>query len=366
MIGIHSETTRISLNITGEYRCTATFSSLAPKQSNFDFRDWEAGDTSRRATLAATIAGIKDRQHHEGYTALYSTLTRYFEDNCFEDDVSQLTVETAKMQREYGFSAGDMGVAYVQVIHAALMNVVPTIFWVLVNVFSRPILLAELRTESRNAIEERITPDGSQQAAIKVGQLETLCPKLYSVLRETLRLTSVSTLYRRVLQDTSVSEQDSDRSGKAKTYLLKKGVTIMISKIVGSRNPELWASETEHNPNQFDPARFIDWSTKQKTHDEVSSSRRKAYYPFGGGKELCPGRNFAATEVLGLMVVLLNAFELTSASDDGTLITLPKPAKPKMTTGVVHPAQNQNLRAIVKRRQGWENVEWFDWNLESV
>lgn len=304
------------------------------------------------------MTAIKDRQSHQGYIVLQKALTSYFENYIDSDRGSQLTLQTTRMQREYGFSASDIGVAYIQVIHAALMNVVPTIFWVLVNVFSRPELLADLRVEALGAIKQRALSDGRRQISVEVGRLETLCPKLTSVFRETLRLTSVSTLYRRVLEDTSVSENIDGVSGRS--YLLKKGVTIMISKIVGSRNPALWEA-TGAPTDAFDPERFLHWTEKKTGAD--AAARKKAYYPFGGGKELCPGRNFAATEVLGLMVVLLNGFEITSAAKVDAPIALPHPAKPKMTTGVMHPDKKSDLRARIRRRPGWENVEWSPWGM---
>jgi cytochrome P450 len=318
------------------------------------FRSWESGDTSRRTPLTA----IKDRASHQGHMAMKKALTSYFADKYESDDVSQLTLDTATMQQQYGFSASDMGAAYIQVIHAALMNVVPTVFWVLVHIYSRPKLLASLREEAISAVKERKL-DGTRQVTIEIGQLEKLCPKLVSVFRETLRLASVATLYRRVLEDTFLSE---GHEVNGRSYLLKKGVTIMISKTVSSRNPHLWGGKVAED---FDAKRFLNWSEKHDGPNDpavldgsehISRLCRKAYFPFGGGKELCPGRNFAAAEVMGIMVVLLNGFDITSA--DGETLPLPRPDKPKLTTGTTKPDRNADLRARITKRSGWENVEW--------
>jgi cytochrome P450 len=286
-------------------------------------------------------------------------LNIYFAEEHHSNDVSQLTVDTVAMQKQYSFSTSDLAAAYLQVIHASLMNAVPTAFWVMAHIYSRQELLASLREETFNAVKQQSLENGERQVSIEVDQLDKLCPKLMSVFREAHRLASIATLHRRVVDDTFLSEGNGPN---VRSYLLKKGITVMIPTIVGLREPRLWGGVVAA---EFDPERFLGQSKKQQGNssytelrgtESISNLRKKAYFPFGGGKELCPGRNFAIAEVMGMMVVLLNGFDITSA--DGGTLPLPKPGKPKLTTGTARPDQNADLRARIMRRPGWENVVW--------
>jgi cytochrome P450 len=297
------------------------------------------------------LAAIKDRASHQGRIAIQEALTIYFTEEHNPNDVSQLTFDTVAMQKQYGFSASDLAAAYTQVIHASLMNVVPTAFWVLVHIYSRRELLATLQEETAKVVKQQSLKNGERQVAIEVDQLDNLCPKLMSVFREAHRLASIATLHRRVVEDTFISEGD-----EANSYLLKKGITVMIPTTVCLRNPSLWGNAAA---DEFDPKRFLGQSrkhTEDNGAESISNLRKKAYFPFGGGKELCPGRNFATAEVMGIMVVLLNGFDITSA--DGGPISLPRAGKPKLTTGTARPDRNADLRARIIRRPGWENVVW--------
>jgi cytochrome P450 len=48
----------------------------------------------------------------------------------------------------------------------------------------------------------------------------------------------------------------------------------------------------------------------------IANFRRFNYVPFGGGAHLCPGQQFAITEVLYTMVRLLQTFSDIKAGDD--------------------------------------------------
>jgi len=259
-----------------------------------------------------------------------------------------MTQETAAMQKQYDFSASDMAAAYTQVIHASVMNVVPTTFWALVQIFSRPDLLASLREEVIGAIKEENVDSntGIRKVIVEVGRLDSLYPRLVSAFREAHRLATTATLHRRVVEDTYLSD-GGDVNGR--TYLLKKGVTCMIPTTVSLRSPEAWGGEAAE---EFDPERFL----SQTSIDPVSNLRKRAYFPFGGGKDLCPGRNFAIAEVMGIMVVLLSGFDILAP--DGSTFPLPKVAKPRLTTGTMRPDKTADLRARISRRPGWENVVW--------
>ena len=76
--------------------------------------------------------------------------------------------------------------------------------------------------------------------------------------------------------------------------------------------------------------------------------------PFGGGKHLCPGRNFAFAEILGMMTVLLLGFEVRGVTEK--FLQMPTP---KFGEAVPKPLDNGAGGSVgIERRNGWENVEW--------
>lgn len=273
--------------------------------------------------------------------------------------------DTAAMQKQYDFGSSDLGAAFTQVIHASLMNVVPTTFWVLVHIFSRPELLAVLRQEALGAMRDDKFDDstGTRYVTFDLDRPEALFPRLVSAFQESHRLATAATLHRRVLEDTYLSEGNGTGT---RPYLLKKGITVMIPTTVSLRSPQVWGGQAA--AEEFDPERFLAQSSKKKqeSHNDdagglpstesISNIRKKAYFPFGGGKELCPGRNFAKAEVMGTLLVLLSGFDIVSA--DGGTLTLPRAAKPRLTTGTMRPDPNAKLGARICRRAGWEKVVW--------
>lgn len=307
------------------------------------------------------MAAIKDRQSHEGRIAIQKALTSYFATGDFSQksatDVSNMASDTAAMQKQYDFGSSDLGAAFTQVIHASLMNVVPTTFWVLVHIFSRPELLAVLRQEALGAMRDDKFDDstGTRYVTFDLDRPEALFPRLVSAFQESHRLATAATLHRRVLEDTYLSEGNGTGT---RPYLLKKGITVMIPTTVSLRSPQVWGGQAA--AEEFDPERFLAQPSKKKqeSHNDDASGhiRKKAYFPFGGGKELCPGRNFAKAEVMGTLLVLLSGFDIVSA--DGGTLTLPRAAKPRLTTGTMRPDPNARLGARICRRAGWEKVVW--------
>ena len=142
----------------------------------------------------------------------------------------------------------------------------------------------------------------------------------------------------------------------AKTYLLRAGCDVQIPAGVPHRNPSIWGS----NASTFDASRFLtpeqrgDDSVKAKTEDR---EMKKGYFPFGGGKHLCPGRNFAFSEILGAVAVLVAGFEITD--NEGKMIRLPEMGRGRLGDAVVKPmGEGLQMGARIRRRKGWEDVVW--------
>jgi len=107
---------------------------------------------------------------------------------------------------------------------------------------------------------------------------------------------------------------------------------------------------------EFNPDRFL--VATDKSADQISRDKTKknAYIPFGGGRHLCPGRNFAFAEILALTCALVLGFDLTSNGMEFDQM-MPRPAV--LANAIVKPLNNgEGLGLKLRRRKGWENVKW--------
>lgn len=113
-----------------------------------------------------------------------------------------------------------------------------------------------------------------------------------TVVEEVMRLyPPVWVLSRTAQQPDSIGEYD-----------IPAGSEILIFPYITHRHPKWWPE-----PEEFRPERFA---------AENSSSRpRYAYLPFGAGPRTCVGLNFAVTEILVVLVMLLQRFRFDLATE---------------------------------------------------
>ncbi|KAI1808931.1 cytochrome P450 [Daldinia bambusicola] len=323
--------------------------------------NFEAGDPSRRFNLTA----VGNRQTTMYHATMHAALIEYFE-TCYDSsiasedsDVAEMIRDAVALQRRSGFNVKDVAASQLAIVHGSIVSTVPTAFWAIAYAFSQPELLAKLREDALAAVTfEDIGDTGMRRAIVLNDQIDVVCPLLMATLHETQRLVSIGLLHRRVLEDTQVSEG----VGEAKrTYLLKKGTAVFLASGPSHRDEQIWGEASdEFRLDRLD--RLQESAVGQaypNGHDkakQVVRSRNKAYFPFGGGKELCPGRNFAASEALSTLLVMVLGFDI--AAPDGTPLKIPSFSPPKMTASVARPHKDADLRVDIKRRVGWENVIW--------
>ena len=85
-------------------------------------------------------------------------------------------------------------------------------------------------------------------------------------------------------------------------YFIPAGSEILIFPYITQRHPRWWADAETFRPERFAP--------------ENSAARpRYAYLPFGAGPRTCIGLNFAMTEILAALAMVLQRFRLTLAVD---------------------------------------------------
>ncbi|CZS95283.1 uncharacterized protein RAG0_05011 [Rhynchosporium agropyri] len=144
-----------------------------------------------------------------------------------------------------------------------------------------------------------------------------------------LRLVKTGFIIRTVLEDTILND----------TYLLKKGAIVKIPTGVLQADKATWGEDAE----EFNP--------HQQRNRKIQNA---AYMPFGGGKNLCPGRHLAFNEIATFVAVVVQGFDITGR--DGDVVNVPMMATNKLGDGSSSPKGDVDVR--VRRRQGFEDVRW--------
>ena len=280
---------------------------------------------------------------------LQSTMCKYYSDKHEINDptTSTLVFNRANALREHDFNGDEIGMLECILPVVATLNAVPTFYWMLLFVFDRPELVERLRTEVEAA--GKVTEHGTTKSVtFNIAEFDDKLPLLISCYREAMRLANQSVSIRRVMSDMTIT------SSTGQTYLLKKGVDLQLPAGVTHYESSIWGDDA----SSFDPDRFLPPTTRDKTPAGLENERqRKAgYFPFGGGRHLCPGRNFAFAEILGFMAVLVLGFEIEPT---GMRFGEMKMAGPQLASGTVKPVNyGKGLGARIRRRAGWEGVEW--------
>jgi cytochrome P450 len=262
-----------------------------------------------------------------------------------DDSVSAFAKNRAATQRKYGIPDADIGRLETMLPFAAMTNTVPSLFWLFSFVMSQPDLATQVREEVERAIAKRIGDEVVVMASPTV--VEEKCPLLWSCYRETLRLTVHQVSTRTVLQDTTISD------GAGREYLLKEGTTVQMATGFLGALEEYWGP----NYSEFEPTRFVNYADRSRADGPGSGkAMRTAFLPFGGGAHLCPGRMFAAAEMMAFMATMLLGYEVEPQNGKWEL---PPFGARSIIDAVTKPARNGDGFGVrIRRRSGWENVRW--------
>ena len=307
------------------------------------------------------LPSVIARRAYQARQTVWAALEPYYLAKHDQDDgVSDFIRSRTSLWRRNDIPAQEIARNEISVMLAAGSNTVPTLFWCIANIWLRPDLLRDLREEvsaaldvpldrtvrhgggkeENNAVEE----EAEEEISVDFTRLESRCPLLVGCYREALRLASQIITFRQVYEDTTVSD-----GAEGASYLLRAGSTVMMPAKIVHRDRTTWGED----PEQFDPYRFVSGSAAAGGKEE-EKLRKAAFVPFGGGRHLCPGRHFAAAEILGFVAVLLLGFDVKGLRGDklkmkeALMVEAAKPA-PGFEGGPV---------AISSRKYGWEGVRW--------
>ncbi|KAH8699446.1 cytochrome P450, partial [Phaeosphaeriaceae sp. PMI808] len=200
---------------------------------------------------------------------------------------------------------------------AALANVHATSYWLLCYILFSPSLKAAIRNE--------ITP-AYKSDTLDATYIAEKCPLLDSCFREVLRLHITSNTVRFVEAPTRVQDK-----------VLEPGNQIMIPLRQLGHSDRIWGA----NHEGFDPERFI---------KDKSLASHTAYRPFGGGAWLCPGKKYAARQVLNYVAYLLYMYDINLPLVDRKPQPFPKNEHENLAFGVSIPKTGMDPIIEMRRR----------------
>jgi len=228
-------------------------------------------------------------------------------------------------------------------LFTASTNTAPSSFWFLCYILSSKSLLAEVRGEISKIVTRKAI-NGIDTIELDSTGFQQHCPLLISTWEETLRLVDSSSSVRMVAKDTLLAE----------SYLLKANSVIQMPSGTTHLSTEIWGPDAA----TFNPRRFLKTKSNEKL-DAAGREKRKlqvqGYFPFGGGKHLCPGRHFAFVEVMSLVATIVYGFDIKMA-DGSAGFKAPKSDFQKMGTGVRKPVND--IDVLIKQRSGFEGAKW--------
>ncbi|KIX98788.1 uncharacterized protein Z520_05249 [Fonsecaea multimorphosa CBS 102226] len=314
------------------------------------FWDFEAG---MLALIIDIFPSVTARKAYLGREAVAKALVDYVKEKRWHK-ASLLIQNRISINLSHGFTEAEAGRSEIILHFAILGNAVPSTFWILANIISRPDLLAQIRKEIQSAVDDN--EDGSKN--INLSTIESSCPLFVSTYRESLRMIGNLASLRYVLRDTVIGQ-----------HYLRKDSIIQVAGIIIHHDPQTWGQDSD----QFNPRRFIKGQQASVADDADSEPSSgldlrepaatqlppgvpsAAFRLFGGGSVVCPGRHFAQSEILAFVAYLLMAFDI-SAPDGTTPIKLPPRDNEKIPLSVIKP--KGDVKVSIKRRKGYEDVSW--------
>lgn len=281
------------------------------------------------------LPGILAPRGNYARVNLGDAFKRYFEQyRPGQTQSSAFTLHRHLTNTKYDVTPWNAARLEVGVLLGVLANMIPTMFWMIIHVYSDGKLLQQIRQEVE-ATCIRSSSDGLRRS-LRVISLREKCPLLRATFKEALRHYALGSSARYVREDILLD-------GK---YLLKQGMVVQIPMAVLHHNHAAWGDDTA----TFHPNRFLKDNTDGKGGLKQDSS---AFRPFGGGASMCPGRHLAALETCALTAYMALRFDMKPI--DGTW-TIPKPQQESLATNVFPPGED--IRVQIVTREGFEGVHW--------
>ncbi|KAK4456224.1 cytochrome P450 [Podospora aff. communis PSN243] len=296
--------------------------------------DFDAGVAALALNVMPSVIASKA---YKARQVLWDTVFSFYEAECWRnEDVSPLMRMRAEKLTRDGVPWDAIAKIEINIPWASVTNTVPDLFWMLVNVFSKPHILERFRAEAAELTTITVDAKGKRVACIDADQLLEK-PYINAVYWETHRLYNENICNRRVMADTTIRDPTDGRE-----YFLEKGINVQFANGSPHRNLLTWGSDAD----VYRPERWLEVTSAEE------KAMRSSLFPFGGGRNLCPGRSFAISESLGLMSALAQGFEIEG-------VKVPDVAGPTPGGAMRTPAWATGDPAVtIRRRVGFEDLMW--------
>lgn len=298
---------------------------------------------------------ITARKAHAGRAKVQAALRAYFRaGHDLDADVSTFIKRRAATQRRWGFASDEFADWDLAMIMVATTNAIPMLFWTLVYVLAAPpAVAARVRAEVA-----AVTARSPGRAVIDASRFAACCPLLCAAYQEATRLAVRHMSFRVANQDTTLAAAGDD----AATYRIRKNAVVLLPSSLYSENPAVWGADA----HVFEPGRWLKRGDADAGAREESAAagpaakdaerlQKKAFFPFGGGRHLCPGRHFASAEILGMVALVVAGFDVVRAEDEGPLQVPPRESR---FFGEVVPKPVGRYDVLIKRREEFEGLKW--------
>ncbi|KAJ5316817.1 hypothetical protein PENANT_c016G03031 [Penicillium antarcticum] len=241
---------------------------------------------------------------------------------------SQLAYTRWKTQLDGGARLEDIARLEAVMGLGILSNTVPSSYWAIFDLFSRPELLKQARDEIR---QHAMSVNAEGLHTVDLAAVQEKCPLLLACLQETLRLRSNSAQLRVMFEDTMLGE----------SCLVKAGSILLMPSAVINRSESAWGNDAE----SFDPQRFID--------PEDRRTKASGFMSFGASPHICAGRHFATGEIIALMTMLILQFDICPVGGEW----VEPPINVNAVAASLSPPIGQTPVNISEREE-FKGVEW--------
>jgi cytochrome P450 len=126
-------------------------------------------------------------------------------------------------------------------------------------------------------------------------------------------------------------------------HFLKKDSILLISGGIMHQLKNVWGDDVD----EFNPKRF---SEPMRSKDLYPA----AFRAFGGGSTLCPGRHFAANEILVFVALIILQFDFQPTA--GGELQVPRKQDDVIPVHILEPENIVEVK--IMHRANWEDVSW--------
>lgn len=270
------------------------------------------------------------RRAYAGRLKIQQAMIRYFERGDHKNGLGVIKVRY-DVARKYGATISDIALFEIGDLLGVLVNAQPTFFWTLLHIFPDAALLQDIRDEivASGSLTISTSSNGSQKHSLDITTLQDSCPLLVSTYREVLRVRTLSSSNRWVMEDTLLNNK----------YLLKKDSVLLIPGALIHSDP-VWGT----NAKEFNPRRFL----------KDTNTKPGAYRAWGGGQTLCPGRFFATTEIVSAVAMMVMRFDMQPVGGKGW--KMPETDTTRVASSICPP--KQDVKVNITEREVYRGDEW--------